>query len=481
MKLTIFSRLIISYLCIFSLVTVVSVYAIYQLHLLNKGTRQILKVNTPLLDYVEKLTHSTLTQLRYQKKYILTRDTLLYDQFISARADFNKFLSAALSMADTREKKEALGKIQSDFKQFESLTDQEVEYFRKNQPYSKRMVEREIEKSADEILDSLKKLEAYSRQDLRQGMKVLGESASSSRRLVITMSVIAILVLVATSIFLTKSITRPLGTLIDETRVISRGIFECNLKITAPPELAELGGAFNSMCQKLNAMDKMKSDFFATMSHELRTPLTSIKEGISLLQDGAGGAITDNQKKLLGILSEESKRLINLVNGLLDLSKMEAGMMTYHFEQVGLLPLIERTITEMIPLIEAKNISLETMLDDKIPSLRIDSERILQVLRNLIGNAIKFTPEGGRVGVSVQPLNHEVKVSVTDTGPGIPNENLSMIFEKFSQAKRMESNQIKGTGLGLAIVKYIITAHGGKVWAENRPSHGSSFTFVLPA
>jgi len=440
----------------------------------------MLRINTPLLDCVEKLTNSILSQLRYQKKYILTRDMLLFDQFLSAKEEFNKFFSQALAMADTQEKKESLGKIKSHLERFETFTDKEVEYLRKNQPYPKRTVEREIEKSADEILDELKKLEAYSRHDLHQGMKMLGESASSARKLVIAMSAIAILVLVATSIFLTNSITRPLATLMDKTRDISRGVFECDLKIASPPELAELAGAFNLMCAKLNRVDQMKSDFFSSMSHELRTPLTSIKEGISLLRDGSGGTITDKQKRLLAILSDESKRLIDLVNSLLDLSKMEAGMMTYVFEQAGLTPLIEKAMMEMTPLIEAKKITLETTLDGKLPPLLIDRERILQAVRNLIGNALKFTPEGGRVRVSVQQLNHEVKVSITDTGPGIPKKDLNTIFEKFSQAPLMDSNQIKGTGLGLAIVKYIITAHGGRVWAENEPEQGSSFAFVLP-
>ena len=481
MKLTIFSRLIVGYLTIFILVTAVSVYAILKLHQLNRGTRQMLQVNTPILDYVQKLTNSILEQLRYQKKYTLTRDILLYDQFLSSKEDFKKIFSEALSKADTQEKRESLRKIKAHLERFESFIDKENEYVRKNQPYSKRMIEQEIEKSADGILDELKKLEAYSRNDIRQGIKMLGESASSARKLVITISVIAILALVTISIFLTKSITRPLTTLMDKTKEISKGVFECDLKIASPPELMELARAFNSMCTRLIMLDKMKSDFFSSMSHELRTPLTSIKEGVSLLRDGAGGTITDKQKRLLAILSEESNRLINLVNGLLDLSKMEAGMMTYVFEQASLVPLIERTTTEMIPLIEAKKITLEATLDKNLPSLLIDRERILQVLRNLIGNALKFTPEGGQVWVSAQPLNREVKVSVADTGPGIPKEDLSIIFEKFSQAKLMDSNQIKGTGLGLAIVKHIITAHGGRVWAENRSAHGSSFTFVLPA
>jgi two-component system sensor histidine kinase GlrK len=225
----------------------------------------------------------------------------------------------------------------------------------------------------------------------------------------------------------------------------------------------------------------MKSDFFSSMSHELRTPLSSIKEGINLLQEGVGGVTTDKQNRLLAILTAESNRLINLVNSLLDLSKMEAGMMTYAFQEGRLGPLIERVIVEMAPLVEAKKISLEAKMGPELPLVKMDGERILQALRNLIGNAVKFTQKGGQVTVSIRLANSEIEVSVADTGPGIPKENLALIFEKFHQVPLKDSGKMKGTGLGLAIVKHIITAHGGRVWAESQLGQGSTFIFLLPA
>jgi two-component system sensor histidine kinase GlrK len=221
----------------------------------------------------------------------------------------------------------------------------------------------------------------------------------------------------------------------------------------------------------------MKSDFFSSMSHELRTPLTSIKEGTGLLLEGVGGAITDKQKKLLNILAEESGRLIGVVNSLLDLSKMEAGMMPYTFAPRSLATLIQTAMTEIGPLVEAKKINLEAEVEEDLPVLKLDSERILQVLRNLIANAVKFTPPGGVVRVVARPTDGSVEVSVSDSGPGIPAESLSTIFEKFQQVLPAA----KGTGLGLAIVKHIITSHGGRVWAESQMGKGSTFVFVLPA
>jgi two-component system sensor histidine kinase GlrK len=480
MRLTIFSRLMIGYFAIFSLVILVSAYAILRLHQLNTGTRHILNIDNRILDYQEKLADSTLSQLRYEKKYVLTKDILLYEQFLSAKRDFTKFLSELLLIVDTPEKKDSLNKVKTHYQHFQALIDKEIENIRGTQSYSKRWSEQEIEKASDGVLEELKKLEGYARRDIQQRMKMLGESSASARKLVLTISAVAVVLVIVASFLITRSIAQPLTILMEKTKEISKGVFNDDLNIASPPEISELAGAFNSMCGKLKMVDKMKSDFFSSMSHELRTPLTSIKEGINLLREGVGGTIPERQKRLLAILSEESKRLIDLVNSLLDLSKMEAGMMTYTFEPGTVTPLIERATTEMIPLIEARKITLTTKVDQKLPVIKIDREKILQVLRNLVGNAVKFTPEGGQVRVVARLVNRGVEVSVSDTGPGIKKENLTTIFEKFHQAPFKQSNPIKGTGLGLAIVKHVITAHGGRVWAESEPGQGSSLIFVLP-
>ncbi|MDP3040985.1 MAG: HAMP domain-containing sensor histidine kinase, partial [Deltaproteobacteria bacterium] len=232
---------------------------------------------------------------------------------------------------------------------------------------------------------------------------------------------------------------------------------------------------------RLRAMDQMKADFFSMMSHELRTPLTSINVGTDMLLHGSGGEITKEQKDILDIIARESQRLIGMVNSILDLAKMEAGMMVFHFNPTDMTPLIHQTIAEIKPLAMGKEIRLQMENPQSLPMIKMDRERMLQVLRNFIGNAIKFTPRGGQITVSAVPKEGILEVCVKDTGPGIPKENLTIIFEKFQQAPLQRSNSMRGSGLGLAIAKHIITAHGGKVWAESGPGQGSSFFFVLPA
>jgi signal transduction histidine kinase len=225
----------------------------------------------------------------------------------------------------------------------------------------------------------------------------------------------------------------------------------------------------------------MKSDFFSLMAHELRTPLASIKEGTSLLLKGIGEEFKEKRKEVLAIIAEESNRLTDLVNSLLDLSKMEAGMMSLNFETSNIKPLIDKAASGMEPLAMTKNVSIKIEVPLDLPYVKMDEERILQALRNLIGNAVKFTPGGGYIMISARPVEKGVRVSVADTGPGIPKEDLSVIFDKFKQATMTSYNKIKGTGLGLAIVKHIINAHGGKVWVESEIGQGSTFVFLLPA
>ena len=481
MKLTIFSRLTIGYFSMFLIIGAVNAYALFKLHELSIGTARIINVDERILDFKRKLTDSILSQMGYEKKYIITKDANFYGHFLSSRDDFNKYLTDAFLIADTRSKKESLDRVKAYYDQYAPLILAEAGEIANRRPYPKNLYEQEKRKLVERILEELKVLEETSYRDIYARMDTLNAAGSSSRKLTILMFGIALLLVVCTSFFTTRSITKPLMVLIEKTKEVSQGIFKGDLNIASPPEIAELTSAFNAMCDKLKGVEKMKSDFFSTMSHELRTPLTSIKEGIGLLQDGVGGSIGDKQKRLLSILSQETHRLIGLVNSLLDLSKMEEGMMTYHFQSEHLTPLVKRVITEMGLLIEAKKIQLQTDLGEDLPVLRLDRERILQVVRNLIGNAVKFTPEGGEIRISARLGNEGVEFSVKDTGPGIPKENLKAIFEKFNQLPVKASEWMKGTGLGLAIVKHIVTAHGGSVWAESDPGQGSTFIFVLPS
>jgi signal transduction histidine kinase len=480
MKLNIFWRLFIGYLVISMLGMMVGVYAINQLRKLNTATRHILNVDNRILESDKRLADLTLSQHKFLKKYTITQDRNLYEQFLSLKKTFQEELDKTLAISDGDAGK-ILERVANSQAQYHSLAGQEVEKILKRQGYSRQWYNQEEEKLIDQILKDLDKLEIQVRQNVRQRMKEQGETGDSAWMMAGYLALIAFILIIISSFLTTRGITRPLSLLRLKTREISEGIFKNDLVISSSPEIAELARAFNTMSQKLKELDKIKSDFFSTLSHELRTPLTSIKEGIALLEEETAGPVTGKQKKLLSIISQESKRLIDLVNSSLDLSKMEAGMMDYHLEKAPLTPLIEKVIQEMGPLIEVKKIRLWPEIKDPLPMVEMDQERILQALRNLVGNAVKVTPGGGFVSISAEPVKQGIRVAVKDTGPGIPEENLSNIFNKFQQLTTSGSYPFKGTGLGLAIVKHIITSHGGRVWAESTLGRGSIFVFLLPS
>ncbi|MBP1713154.1 MAG: integral rane sensor signal transduction histidine kinase [Deltaproteobacteria bacterium] len=449
MKWTIFSRLVSGYLLIALLLLAMSGYAVFELGQIERLTYSILQTDNRIIELEKKMTDSMLSQMRYEQKFVITKDRELYQQFLLARDDFQKYAREAMITSGGSNPQEKYKK--------------------------------EKEKTIDLIMADLQALEAASRQRAFEKIRKLGEAGANASEVAMVLAVSALIGVILVSLFITRSITLPVAKLIDKTREISNWVFKADLNLASPPEIQELALAINSMCEKLKAVDKMKSDFFSTMAHELRTPLTSIKEGTSLLLEGVGGGTTDTQKKLLKIISVESHRLIDLVNASLDLSKIEAGMMTFNFTPAEVSTLLRRVVTEIRPWALAKGVRVEVHDSPDLPPVSMDTERILQVLRNLIGNAIKFTPDGGMVTILARREEKKVFVTVKDTGIGISKENLTDIFEKYRQGNPNHSEYIKGTGLGLAIVKHIVAAHGGNVWAESDPGQGSSFTFFLPA
>jgi two-component system sensor histidine kinase GlrK len=479
MKLTIFSRLVVGYLLIFILAVTVTIYSISQLRQLENVTHSILRVEHRLIDYEQKISDVLLSMMRYERKFVIIKDEGLYNQFSIAKNDFNKHLNDAILVAETAEVRELLNSINVYHQEYQAIFHDELKYLQSGQQYPEDNYRQKKESAINEIMETLKELRTKSQQNTYKKVQKLGEAEVNASKVAIVLGLISLILGIVISIFITINITKPLSIIKRRTGDIARGDFGDDLNLSSPPEIKELANAFNMMCAKLKEIEKLKSDFFSLMSHALRTSLTTIKEGTNLFLEGLKEEeATEKQRRLLSIINEECVRLITLVNSLLDLSKMEAGMMAFNFSRTNLISLIEKVTREIEPLAETENITIKTNLPDNMPHIKIDCDKILQVLRNLIGNAVKFTPEGGQVRIFASNTNQEIMVSITDTGSGIAKENIKSIFEKYHQER---SNKIKGTGLGLSIVKHIIDAHGGKVWVENTSKQGSTFSFVLPA
>src|SRR5262245_42708007 len=246
-------------------------------------------------------------------------------------------------------------------------------------------------------------------------------------------------------------------------------------------EIQEKSDQLETANERLKELDCLKSDFVSNVSHELRTPLTAIKGAVDLLLREVPGPLNENQTHHLSRVRSNTQHLAGLINDLLDLSKIEEGKIELDAGRVSLGGLLHEVMETVKPMAAEKSVLLEVDVPEPLVLVWADRDKVTQVLMNLIGNAIKFTPSDGKIGVSTaNDRRGWVRVSIRDAGPGIPVGEQEKIFEKFYQVTQDGSLKPKGTGLGLAISKSLVELHGGKIWVESEPGRGSTFSFTLP-
>ncbi|MFC2140248.1 sensor histidine kinase, partial [Candidatus Auribacterota bacterium] len=243
---------------------------------------------------------------------------------------------------------------------------------------------------------------------------------------------------------------------------------------------------------KEKEIDNMKSEFVSSVSHELRTPLVAIKQTISLILGGSTGELTEHQKKFLSIAINNVERLHRLIEDLLDISKIEAGKIELKPTWIDLNELVKECTVSLNTFFMNKNINLVMNTPKELPKVFADSDRMIQVVTNIVGNALKFTPEKGEIKITISNFNDNgtkstakeeknfVKVDIKDSGIGIQEKDRKKIFDRFYKSGNPESVSVKGTGLGLPITKKIIEMHGGNIWVESELGKGSNFIFTLP-
>ena len=270
-------------------------------------------------------------------------------------------------------------------------------------------------------------------------------------------------------------------------------------QVSLPIKSASLYGEIKKSNQKLEKLERMKSEFISIVSHELRTPLTAIKNSMDIILSGKAGQLTEAMDKFINMGRRNVLRLSGIINDLLDLSKIEAGKMDFKFDVIKIEPVIEYVKNSLNEMAKEKNVSLLTKLKDNAADIYADPRRLEQVLTNLVSNAIKFTPENKKIEIRTQVINakdiHPVEmfeeelkklhgkylqICVKDDGIGISKENLARVFDKFAQIETSLSRKVGGSGLGLPIARQLLEAHNGTIWCNSMPEKGSSFYFVIP-
>ncbi|MBI2167859.1 MAG: HAMP domain-containing histidine kinase [Candidatus Omnitrophica bacterium] len=232
--------------------------------------------------------------------------------------------------------------------------------------------------------------------------------------------------------------------------------------------------------ERLKKLDEMKSNFVALASHELKTPLTAMKGCLSLISQGKAGVLTRKQHELMNVVEEASGRLHRLVDDLLDISGIDLGQIKMNFEPASLKTLLREELMVVRAQAREKGIDLEERLEDPIKDIHCDRDRIREVIDNLLSNALKYTPPGGRVQVELRSERQGARLEVRDTGIGIPSEEQERIFEPFQHIKKAGLSGEKSTGLGLALVRKIIDAHGGAIRVQSGEGQGATFSVFLP-
>jgi two-component system sensor histidine kinase BaeS len=291
--------------------------------------------------------------------------------------------------------------------------------------------------------------------------------------------VAAVLVAVTVSIILSRQIIAPLKAMMGVSQRIADGHYDERVDVYGSDELAQLAQRFNKMAERLEQTETMRRQLIGDVSHELRTPLTVIGGYMEGLMDGVLPASGETYEQV----RVEANRLSRLVDDLQELSRVEAGSYRLDIKPATVSGIITTTAKRLVHHYAAKNVNLKFGEGlDELPMVMADGDRIVQVLMNLLGNALVYTPAEGTVTIVAQKISADVQISIHDTGIGISAENLPFVFDRFYRVDKSRSRgNGGGSGIGLTIAKAIVEAHGGRIWVESLPEKpGSTFTFTLP-
>ncbi|MGZ4415905.1 MAG: ATP-binding protein [Gaiellaceae bacterium] len=308
----------------------------------------------------------------------------------------------------------------------------------------------------------------------------------SSRNLFVGVGAISVALALGLGVIISWSLIGPIHRTEARLAEIAAGDFSGRLDVPNRDELGSLGANVNRMNDELRRLygelettSRHKSEFLANMSHELRTPLNAVIGFSQVLRERLFGEINDKQEEYLDDIISSGHHLLSLINDVLDLSKVEAGQVELELTTFSLREALERGVVMVREVATKNDVQLSLALAPDVDLVRADELRLRQIVFNLLSNAVKFTPVGGSIAVESACVDGEVLVSVADTGPGVALEDQERIFEEFQQTE-LGVKQREGTGLGLALSRRLVELHGGRIWVESEPGHGSRFVFTLP-
>ena len=436
------------------------------------------------------------------EKYFVTHDKGYFDKFLDSEQAFGSGLRSLDRQSLSSGERKALTALSTEWAKVDGQVRTLAEVSSKS-PDAGRAQVAQLQATLDNVRDGTRRLAAASQDAMSAEVDATEQAARRSERLAWFAGVTVLILSVLLSALLVRSIVDPLHRLAKGTREVSAGRFDYRRMSTGDDELTQVTRDFNSMTERLDALDRMKQDFVAKVSHDLKTPLSSMQETINVLLDGLAGPLSPKQRQLLELNLDSGRRLSAMLTKLLDLSRIEAGLQP-DFQMLDVAQLVKRCIDRADAARTERAFRITFSEPEHKLRLRGDDDALSQVLDNLLENAIKFSPTGGvvsvrvaeyssdAVGVQVPPAQaafvqragvpgSALLLTVADEGPGIPDEDKERVFTRFYQAEAGRAARGRGgVGLGLAICQEIVAAHGGAIWVTDNEPRGSAFCVLLP-
>ena len=419
-----------------------------------------------------------LAQMRNDaEKFVVTRDTGYLDRVLASSGVFGAELDRLRAHDLTKSERSALVRLVVAWRSVAPMAGRLADLPARPTAAGELALAR-FQRELDGIEAGTLALGAASQAAMAERLRSIEATARVAERISLTAAIVALVLMIAISAHLVRSIVGPLGRLAEGTRAVSAGRFDHRLDASGDDELAAVARDFNSMTASLDELDQLKRDFVAKVSHDLKTPLSSMQETTMAVLDGVAGPLSEKQHRLLGLHLESSKRLSAMLSKLLDLSRLEARLAPTPVA-VDLKQIIAGSVSRIGGATSGGRV--EVVATDVDAIVRGDPHALGQVMDNLLENALKFSPPQGTVVIRVEATRAGVTVTVADEGPGIADPEKERVFERFYQGEAGRAVRSRGAGLGLAICREIVTAHGGRISVGDNAPRGSVFSLSLPA
>jgi two-component system sensor histidine kinase GlrK len=477
MKFTIKRKMLLGFGVVIVLMIATNLYVLRQMQKVTAKTTQTYAYDVRGLDLAKQMRALLIEEEPYAQKAAALRDPDYYNVFAEQVKVFTQLSDSLIATSLSENDRALVERVRAGHSWF-------VDAVKRATYGNARPTDAEFDEGARN--DTLEALHAAlnefitgTEQSIKRSMAEADSRMTRSANVAYILTAITFLIALTAAVLVTRTISKPLGVLIQGTDQIAQGNFS-PIEVQTQDEMSLLARAINEMSAKLQSIEKMRTEMMHHISHELRTPLQAMTSALNLMTDQRYGSLTSEQARLAQFVREGINKITAFSHQFLDISKIESGAMKYNFAPTDLLGILSPVIEEAKLIALRKSISL-TVGTSPIPRVKGDAEKLPQVFSNLLTNAIKYTPERGKIHIEIGPSKYGVRVSVTDSGVGIAPEDLPNIFTKFYQAKNADKASSRGTGVGLALVKALVEAHGGRVFAESTVGAGTTFTVELPA